>query len=233
MSTWVVTPTYNEAACILPLLEGLRGLADPPQVLVVDDSSPDGTADLVRELMKRDTGVHLLQRQNQAGLASAYLAGFAHVLAQGAQRVVQMDADLSHDPLALPGLLAHDCDLVLGSRYVPGGGTVNWPRKRRWLSRGGSLWARTWLRLPQRDLTGGFKVWKAQTLNQVLSRPIRSEGYAFQVELTLRAHREGAEIQESPIIFTERRAGASKLSGGIVVEAVWVVPALALGIWRT
>lgn len=233
MSTWVVTPTYNEAASILPLLQGLRGLSDAPQVLVVDDSSPDGTADLVRAFQAQDPGVHLLQREGQAGLASAYLAGFAYALSQGALRIVQMDADLSHDPLALPGLLRHDCDLVLGSRYVPGGGTENWPRKRRLLSRGGSLWARTWLRLPYRDLTGGFKVWKAQTLNRVLSRPIRSEGYAFQVELTLRAHREAAKIVESPILFTERRAGASKLSGGIVVEAVWVVPALALGIWRT
>ncbi len=233
MSTWVVTPTYNEAACILPLLQGLRGLSDPPQVLVVDDSSPDGTADLVREFSAQDPGVHLIQRQGQAGLASAYLAGFAHALAQGATRVVQMDADLSHDPLAVPGLLAQDADLVLGSRYVPGGGTVNWPRKRRLLSRGGSLWARTWLRLPQRDLTGGFKAWRAETLSRVLRRPIRSEGYAFQVELTLRAHREGSTIHEYPIVFTERRAGASKLSGGIVVEAVWVVPALALGIWRT
>ncbi len=233
MSTWVVTPTYNEAASIGPLLRSLRALPDAPQVLVVDDSSPDGTADRVRDIQSQDTGVHLLQRRGQAGLASAYLAGFAHALSQGATRVAQMDADLSHDPLALPTLLAHDADLVLGSRYVPGGGTENWPRKRRILSRGGSLWARTWLRLPQRDLTGGFKVWKAPMLSQVLRRPIRSEGYTFQVELTLRAHREGARIVESPILFTERRAGASKLSGGIVVEAVWVIPALALGIWRT
>jgi dolichol-phosphate mannosyltransferase len=233
MSTWVVTPTYNEASSILPLLQGLRALPSAPQVLVVDDSSPDGTADLVRDFQQGDTGVHLLQRQGQTGLASAYLAGFAQVLAQGAQRVVQMDADLSHDPQALPGLLANDADLVLGSRYVPGGGTKNWPLKRRLLSRGGSLWARTWLRMPQRDLTGGFKVWRANTLSEVLRRPIHSEGYAFQVELTLRAHRNGAKIVESPILFTERRAGSSKLSGGIVVEAVWVVPALALGIWRT
>lgn len=233
MSTWVVTPTYNEAASIGPLLRGLRGLPEAPQVLVVDDSSPDGTADRVRDIQAQDPGVHLLQRRGQAGLASAYLAGFAHALSQGATRVAQMDADLSHDPLALPSLLTHDADLVLGSRYVPGGGTENWPRKRRILSRGGSLWARTWLRLPQRDLTGGFKVWKAPILSRVLRRPIRSEGYTFQVELTLRAHREGAKIVETPILFTERRAGASKLSGGIVVEAVWVIPALALGIWRT
>jgi len=229
----VVTPTYNEAASIESLLQSLRSLADAPQVLVVDDSSPDGTADLVRAFRAQDPGVHLLQRQGQTGLASAYLAGFAHVLAQGAQRIVQMDADLSHDPQALPGLLANDCDLVLGSRYVAGGGTKNWPLKRRLLSRGGSLWARTWLRMPQRDLTGGFKVWKSQTLSEVLRRPIHSQGYAFQVELTLRAHRNSANIAEYPIIFTERQAGASKLSGGIVMEAVWVVPALALGIWRT
>ncbi|MED5372027.1 MAG: polyprenol monophosphomannose synthase [Myxococcota bacterium] len=233
MSTWVVTPTYNEAQNIEPLLAALRALPEPPQVLVVDDSSPDGTAERVEAFAERDPGVHLLSRPGPGGLAGAYLAGFAHALHQGAARVVQMDADGSHDPLSLPEMLAHSADLVLGSRYVSGGGTLNWPLHRRVLSRGGSLYARSWLRLPYRDLTGGFKVWAAPTLKSVLERPVRSEGYSFQVEMTLRAHRGGAEVVEHPIQFVERTQGASKLSGGIVLEAVWVVPALGLGLWRS
>lgn len=226
MKTIVVTPTYNERDSVGALISRLRGLPEAPDVLVVDDGSPDGTAQLVRELSEVDPAVHLLSRPGKAGLASAYVAGFRAALAMGAERVVQMDADLSHDPDDVPRLLASGADLALGSRYVAGGGTRNWPVHRRAVSRFGSIYARQWLSLPQRDLTGGFKAWRRAALESALEAPVRSEGYTFQVEMTLRAVRAGFWVEELPIVFTERAVGSSKMSARVALEAAWLVPAL-------
>ena len=229
MLTWVVTPTYNERTNIDGLLDRLLGLRPELAVVVVDDGSPDGTGARVAERAIAETRLHLLTRPSKDGLATAYLLGFRHALAAGAERVVQMDADLSHDPDDVSRLLASGADLVLGSRYVPGGGVRNWPVHRQLLSRGGSAYARLLLGLPQRDLTGGFKAWRAPALRAVLERPVASNGYVFQAETTLRAARLGFRIEEVPIVFTEREGGVSKMSGAIAVEAVWRVPRLWWG----
>ena len=226
MSIFVVIPTYNERENLPRLVSLLRQARADLQILVVDDGSPDGTGDLVLELAKQLGGIHLLRREGKQGLASAYVDGFSRALAEGASRVVQMDADLSHDPKDVPRLLEADADVVIGSRYVEGGGTRGWPLKRKLLSRFGSIYARAWLGLPYRDVTGGFKAWRRATLEQVLAEPLQSEGYAFQVEMTLRAVRGGASVTEVPIVFTERAAGASKMSSRIAVEAALLVPRL-------
>jgi len=227
MSTIIVVPSYNEAENLPRLVEGLRRAQPDMHLLLVDDGSPDGTADLARSLSNGDISV--LERGEKLGLASAYVAGMKEALEKGARRVVQMDADLSHDPADVPRLLASGADLVLGSRYVEGGGTRNWPLQRRVLSRFGSLWSRTWLGLPYRDLTGGFKAWTGEALALALEKPLSSEGYAFQVEMSWRVHCAGLSIEEVPIVFTEREDGVSKMSRGIAVEAAWLVPCLR---WR-
>lgn len=191
------------------------------QVLVVDDGSPDGTADAARAV-----GAEVLVRGGERGLGPAYRDGFAWALAGGFDPILQMDADFSHDPNDVPRLIAasEHVDLVLGSRYVPGGGTRNWGVGRRVLSRFGGLYARAMLGLPYADLTGGFKCWRADMLSRVLGSGLISDGYAFQVETTLAAHRLGARVVEVPIVFTERREGRSKMSFAITAEAVWRVP---------
>ena len=221
MRAVVVVPTYDEAENIGLLL---RALSEDLDVLVVDDNSPDGTAEVARSSPR--PGVTVLDRPGKQGLASAYTQGFRWCLDRGYERVVQMDADLSHDPADVDRLLAVDADRVLGSRYVDGGGTRNWPLRRRLLSRLGSLYGRLCLGMPQRDLTGGFKAWRAELLGRVLASPVRSEGYAFQVEMTWRAAAAGASIVEVPIVFTERTLGASKMSTGIALEAAWRLPLL-------
>ena len=224
MSVYVVVPSYNEAENIGRLVSSLR-LAQPGMKLIlVDDGSPDGTADLARSLSGGD--IEVLEREGKQGLASAYFVGFRRALELGAERIVQMDADLSHDPADVPRLVASEADLVLGSRYVPGGGTRNWPIQRRLLSRFGSVWSRLWLSLPYRDLTGGFKAWTRTTLEEALRSPVSSEGYAFQVEMTWRIHNAGRRIEEVPIVFTEREDGVSKMNRGIALEAAWLVPSL-------
>lgn len=223
MRALVVVPTFDEADNVQPLLERMPATLD---VLFVDDASPDGTADRIRAL--EDPRVSLLERGGKLGLASAYVDGFKLALDRGYDRILQMDADLSHDPSDALRLLDEDADLVLGSRYVPRGGTRNWPLGRRLLSRFGSLYARSVLGLPQRDVTGGFKAWRAETLRAALDRPVRSEGYAFQVEMTWRAVQAGARVTEVPILFTERRVGESKMSPAIALEACWRLPLLRL-----
>jgi len=225
--TWVVLPTYNEADNIGPIAAAILAALPAATLLVVDDNSPDGTGRLADELAAADPRVRVLHRPAKQGLGRAYLDGFGRALGGGATTVVQMDADFSHDPGALPGLVApvvgDGADLVIGSRYAPGGGVVDWGLGRRIVSRGGSLFARTVLALGPNDLTGGFKAWRASTLAAVPFDGIHAGGYVFQIEMTFRASRAGARIREIPITFRDRRIGQSKMNRRIIVEALVVV----------
>ena len=219
---WVVLPTYNERENLGLIVPRIRAAVAGATILVVDDGSPDGTGELADRMAAADSHVRVLHRTAKEGLAKAYAAGFATALDGGADRVVQMDSDGSHDPAVLPAfltLLAQDADLVLGSRYVRGGRTVDWPLLRQLVSVGGNLFSQAVLWLPYRDLTGGFKAWRAGLLRQVDPATIQASGYVFQVEMTWRAHRAGARIREVPITFRERTVGESKMSGGIFFEA--------------
>ena len=223
---WLILPTYEEAATLAGVVAGARAAlaGEDLRVLVVDDASPDGTGAVAERL-----GLDVLHRPAKLGLGSAYVAGFAHALAAGAELVAQMDADGSHDPAALPGMVAAaraGADLVLGSRYLPGGGIVGWHPARRAVSRAGCAFARAVLRVPVRDLTGGLKVWRARALAAIDPATVRSQGYVFQVELTDRALRRGLRVVETPIVFRERAAGRSKMTPRIALEAAWRVPAL-------
>ncbi len=232
---WVVLPTYNERENLEPVVAGVRAalssVAAVHRVLIVDDSSPDGTGDLADALAARDPALAVLHRPRKQGLGQAYLAGFELALREGAVLVVEMDADLSHDPAHLPAMVeaAREADLVLGSRYVPGGEVRNWGRMRRLVSRGGCWYARVVLGLGVRDLTGGFKVFRREVLEALDLQRVRSQGYAFQVELTYRAIQAGFRVREIPIVFTDRRVGQSKMSRRIVAEAIWMVPRLRAG----
>jgi dolichol-phosphate mannosyltransferase len=230
---WIIVPTYDEAASIERLLRGVAAVlaeAAPGdhRILVVDDNSPDGTAAIAERVGDELGVVEVLHRPGKGGLGQAYLAGFRHALAAGAQRVVEMDADFSHDPGHLPALLAASerHDVVLGSRYVPGGGVTDWGRLRRFVSYGGCLYARVILGLPQRDLTGGYKVLHRRMLEAIELDSIRSQGYVFQIEVTYRAVLAGFDVQEVPIVFRERDVGTSKMSARIAFEAMWRVPRL-------
>ncbi len=226
---WLVLPTYNEAENVEALVDAVRAkLPAAARILIVDDGSPDGTGAIADRLAARVGGVEVLHRPRKEGLGPAYLAGFRRALAAGAGRVLEMDSDFSHDPAYLPRLLetAERADLVLGSRYVAGGGVSDWSAARRAISRGGSAYARLVLGLRVRDLTGGFKCFRREVLEAIDLDSIRSRGYAFQVEMTYRAIQHGFSVAEVPIVFRERRAGASKMGGAIVLEAAWRVPAL-------
>ena len=223
--TLVILPTYDERATIEAVIRGLLALPDAVDVLVVDDSSPDGTAEVVRQIAAGEPRVRLLERPAKAGLAGAYREGFARALEEGYDLVVETDADLSHDPAELPSLLsaAHRFHLVVGSRYVPGGSVTNWSRTRLALSRAGNAYARLWLGLPLHDATSGFRVFRRDLLAHLAAEPIRSEGYGFQIELVLRAWGGGYALGEVPITFRERQHGQSKISRRIVFEALWLV----------
>jgi len=231
---WVVLPTFNEIENLEGVLSAILEALPQAHVLVVDDGSPDGTGQLADTIAAREPRVAVLHRSAKEGLGPAYRAGFRWVLDRpDTDAVVQMDADFSHDPRDLPRLLAPlmvGADLTLGTRYVPGGGTVGWPWYRRIISRGGTTFARTVLLLPYRDLTGGFKAWRRELLESIRLRDMGVNGYGFQVETTWWAHRRGARIVQVPIIFRERTAGRSKMSGAIVREAIVRVVALR---WRT
>jgi dolichol-phosphate mannosyltransferase len=225
----ICLPTYNEHENIEPMVRALRGLdLDDLHVLVIDDSSPDGTGEIADRLAATDDHVHVLHRERKEGLGPAYLAGFRRALELDADLVFEMDCDFSHDPAEVPRLAAAagDADLVLGSRYVKGGGTRNWGLMRRFISRGGSLYAQVLLQLGVRDLTGGFKCYRRAVLETIDLAGISSLGYAFQIETTYRALRAGFRVVEVPITFADRQVGGSKMSKGIVLEAIWKVPAL-------
>jgi len=220
----VVVPTYNERDNLPDLVTAIR--ARGYRVLIVDDASPDGTGELADELARSDPGVEVLHRPRKEGLGPAYAAGFDRVLSEGADVVVEMDADFSHDPADLPRLVAAidaGADLAIGSRYVAGGATPDWPLLRRWISRGGNLYARAMLGIPIRDATAGFRAFTADALRSLPYRSARASGYGFQVEMAWRAVSRGMRIVEVPIVFRDRRVGQSKMGIGIVAEAMWLV----------
>jgi len=229
---WLIVPTYNEAenleAVASEVLAALAAADDDPHLLVVDDDSPDGTGRIADRLAAADARIHVLHNGPKRGLGHAYLTGFRYALDHGAELLLEMDADFSHDPADIPRLIERSAtaDLVLGSRYVPGGQVFDWGAGRRLLSRGGSLYARAILGLPIRDLTGGFKCFRREVLTTLDLDAVRANGYVFQIEMTFRAARAGFTVAEVPIAFRDRRAGRSKMSAAVAVEAIWRVPAL-------
>jgi dolichol-phosphate mannosyltransferase len=228
-SAWLILPTYDEAENIESFVAAVREkLAPSAQVLIVDDNSPDGTGEIADRLAERYDNVSVLHRPSKEGLGPAYIAGFRHALAAGAGLVLEMDSDFSHDPAYLPRLLeaAKRADLVIGSRYVPGGGVAQWGALRRAISRGGSAYARMMLGVGVRDLTGGFKCFRREVLEAIDLDAIQARGYAFQVEMTYRAIQLGFKIVEVPIVFRDRQVGSSKMDRSIVAEAIWRVPLL-------
>jgi dolichol-phosphate mannosyltransferase len=231
----ICLPTYNERENLEPMLRALGEVLGPDdRVLVIDDNSPDGTGELADRLATELGGVEVLHRPHKEGLGPAYLAGFRRALELGAELIVEIDCDFSHDPKDVPRLLAGagDVDLVLGSRYVPGGRVENWGAVRRAVSAGGSLYARLLLGIPVRDLTGGFKCFRRAVLETIDLDAVHSRGYAFQIELTYRALRRGFRVREVPIRFVDREVGGSKMSRAIVLEAIWKVPLLRLAALR-
>jgi dolichol-phosphate mannosyltransferase len=231
---WLILPTYNEAENIKAIVSAsadVLGRAAPEgfRVLVVDDGSPDGTGRIADEMAAEHSWLEVLHRSEKNGIGPAYLAGFRHALDHGAGYVMEMDSDFSHDPADLARLLdaaRGEADLALGSRYVPGGGVSDWGLLRRFISEGGSTYARWVLGLQVRDLTGGFKCFRREVLEAIHFDSVRSRGYAFQVELTYRAVRAGFRVVEVPIVFRDRQQGQSKMSWRIAVEAMWLVPRL-------
>jgi dolichol-phosphate mannosyltransferase len=218
----VCLPTYQERDNVEPITAAILQATPDVDVLVIDDNSPDGTGQIADAIAAREPRVHVLHRAGKEGLGKAYLAGFAWALARGYALVLEMDADFSHNPKYLPRMLelAKDADLVLGSRNVKGGGTVNWGIGRKILSRGGSFYARTILGLSVRDLTGGFKCFHREVLEAIDLATVECSGYAFQIELTYRAVKKGFRVTELPIVFEDRRVGQSKMSRRIVLEAI-------------
>jgi dolichol-phosphate mannosyltransferase len=231
---WVILPTYNEAENLERIAGAvLEHLPASRRVLIVDDNSPDGTGDIADRLAGSDESIAVLHRKRKEGLGPAYLAGFRVALDGGAERIIEMDADFSHDPAFLPKLIeaTGDADLAIGSRYVPGGGITDWGPMRRFISRGGSAYARAALGLPIRDLTGGFKCFRRVVLETIDLETIEARGYAFQVEMTYRAIKLGFRVVEVPITFRDRTDGTSKMTKAIVAEAMWRVPAMRFRRW--
>jgi dolichol-phosphate mannosyltransferase len=232
MRATVCLPTYNERENLPRMIEALRPvLREGDRVLVIDDNSPDGTGEIADALAAAYAFVAVLHRQHKEGLGRAYIAGFHRALADGAELVLEMDCDFSHDPADVPRLIEaaeNGADLVLGSRYVPGGGTRNWGLARRVISRGGSVYTALFLRMGVKDPTGGFKCFRRRVLEQLELDAVTPRGYAFQIEMTYRAKRAGFKVVEIPITFVDREAGGSKMSKAIVAEGIWKVPALRL-----
>jgi dolichol-phosphate mannosyltransferase len=224
MKSIIVVPTYNEADNIAALFTRIAEYAPDTHVIVADDGSPDGTADLADRLCEPRPGWRVYRRTGPRGLGHAYVDTFSKVVAEGYERIVQMDADLSHDPAYLPALFAasEHADLVIGSRYCPGGGVANWPLKRLLLSRGANAYVRMITGVPTNDATAGFRCWSGDALRAVRVDTVYSEGYSFQVEMVYRAMVAGLRIAEVPIVFTDRQAGHSKMSHGVIMESVMV-----------
>ena len=222
----VVLPTYNESENIAGLLTQLRNVLPDARLFVVDDNSPDGTGDIAERCARELGGIEVLHRPGKQGLGSAYRQGFTHVIAQGVDVVVSMDVDFSHDPLAIPAMLAEiesGSDAVIGSRYVSGGGTKNWPLHRRLLSRWGNLYTGAVLGVKVRDCTSGFRAYRSSALAAIAPETTKAEGYAFLSELVVRLSRRGLKISEVPILFIDRENGTSKMSGRIIIESMLLV----------
>ena len=232
MKTLIVTPTYNERKNIHELVSTLFELNPDFHILVVDDSSPDGTGEIVKELQADCANLHLLSRNEKTGLGSAYIAGFNYALERDYEAVVQMDADMSHDPKDVPLLIEaiENADLAIGSRYLSGINVVNWPLQRLIISYGANIYTRLVTRLPVRDATGGFKCWRREALEAINLNGVRSQGYSFQIEMTYRAWLKGFRITEIPIIFVDRTVGESKMTRSIMLEAAIMIPRLR--IWK-
>jgi dolichol-phosphate mannosyltransferase len=228
----IIVPTYNERDNLPEIIAAVHRELPEADVLVVDDASPDGTGEIADAIAARDPKVSVLHRQGKLGLGTAYIAGFKHALGRDYQFVFEMDCDFSHDPRYLPLMLQHaraGADLVLGSRYVDGGGTVNWGPVRKLISRGGSLYARTILGVGVHDLTGGFKCFRRRVLEKIDLDGVSAQGYGFQIEMTYRALKHGFRVEEVPIVFVDRRVGQSKMSKKIFLEALTLVWKLRLG----
>lgn len=228
MRTLICIPTYNEKENIAQIVPAVFAQDLGVDILVIDDSSPDGTAEIVREMQSKYRGLHLLSRAGKEGLGRAYIAGFNWGMAHGYEAILEMDADFSHRPQDLAPLLKalENSDFVIGSRYVPGGGTVNWTLMRKIISRGGGIYSRLILGYPINDWTGGFNGWKVGTLKKIFLENVKSNGYSFQIELKYKALKAGCRGVESPIVFEDRRVGQSKMSSKIVLEAlfrVWIM----------
>jgi dolichol-phosphate mannosyltransferase len=223
----VIIPTFNERTTLNPIVARVRTSVPEAHILVADDNSPDGTGAIADELTSADDHVHVMHRLGKEGLGAAYLAGFAWALQEGYDVVVEMDADGSHQPEQLPRLLdaLRNADLVLGSRWVPGGKTENWPKSRQFISQGGSAYTRIMLSVPLRDATGGYRAFRAETLRRLDLHEVASQGYCFQIDLAWRALQRGMRVREVPITFVERTSGSSKMSRKIVAEALWRVTA--------
>ena len=232
MKTLIISPTYNEIKNIKSLVKQVFDLNPGYHLLIVDDNSPDGTALKVKELQSTYPNLHLEERPGKAGLGTAYLFGFKWALENNYDHIVQMDADLSHDPNDVPRLVSRlkDHDLVIGSRYVNGVSVVNWPIRRLILSYGANMYSRFITGMPINDGTGGFKAWRGTLLNDIELKKVRSQGYSFQIEMNFRSWRLGARIKEEPIIFVDRTIGESKMSKSIMYEAIWMV--WRLRIWK-
>ena len=222
MKVFVVIPTYDEKDNVKRMAEAVlsQSFTSDLHLLFVDDNSPDGTGEVIEGMMKSEPRIHCLHREKKEGLGRAYVAGFQKAIELGAERIVQMDCDFSHDPRDLPRLIAEDADLVIGSRYVKGGDTPGWPFKRRLISRAGGIFIRTVTGMPLRDPTGGFKCWKTSTLRKIDFETVGSKGYSFQLEMNHRTWKAGCSIREIPIVFTDRVAGYSKITAGIATESI-------------
>ncbi len=230
MKSLVIIPTYNEKENIKDIIEAILKVTPESHILIVDDNSPDGTADIVEELMKTDRRIRLLKRKKKMGLGTAYVAGFKYAIKEGYDCVIQMDADFSHNPEDIPRLLAQlgEYDLIIGSRYINGISVVNWPLSRLFLSYFANLYARIVTGVPIKDLTGGFKCIKIDVLKSIDLDRVRADGYGFQIEINFLAYMNGFKLKEIPIIFIDRRAGYSKMSKKIIWEAFWLVWKLRL-----
>ena len=240
MKTIVVIPTYDERENVKKIADAVLGQTcnsetfqpfNPAtlELLFVDDNSPDGTGEVIEEMMRTEPRIHCLHRGKKEGLGRAYVAGFKKAIELGADKIVQMDCDFSHDPKDLPRLIAEDADLVIGSRYVKGGDTPGWPFKRRLISRAGGIFIRTVTGMPLRDPTGGFKCWKVSTLKKIDFETVGSKGYSFQLEMNHRTWKAGCSIREIPIVFTDRVAGYSKITAGIATESIRIALKLRFG----
>ena len=231
MKVFVVIPTYDERDNVKRMAEAVlsQSFTSDLHLLFVDDNSPDGTGEVIEEMMKSEPRIHCLHREKKEGLGRAYVAGFRKAIELGAEKIVQMDCDFSHDPKDLPRLIAEDADLVIGSRYVKGGDTPGWPFKRRLISRAGGIFIRTVTGMPLRDPTGGFKCWKVSTLKKIDFETVGSKGYSFQLEMNHRTWKAGCSIKEIPIVFTDRVAGYSKITAGIATESIRIALKLRFG----